>query len=203
MDMTGLWIAIDGPGGAGKTTTAAVLADLLGAAGHDVYHAGQPSRTPFGAYVRHALEVFDGYPLACIIAADRYQQVHDEITPALAAGRTVVCDRYVASAALDLLRGVPEDVIWPIHASLPAPDLAVMLSADAHVIDGRLAARGPHSRWQIDGDNTRREIAAYSTVAEHLTRAGWPVKHIDTGGVNPRAVAREVMAWIQRPGRLM
>jgi energy-coupling factor transporter ATP-binding protein EcfA2 len=79
----GLWISIDGPGGTGKSTTAHALADLLTVAGHRVHLTQQPFRTDFGTYVRHAIRTSEGYPLACLITADRYWHVHNEIRPAL------------------------------------------------------------------------------------------------------------------------
>jgi len=192
MAVTCRWITIDGPAGTGKSTIAALLADRLAAAGHNVHRTQQPSRTEFGQYVRHAIKTMGGVPLACLITADRYQHVHHEITPALADGKTVVCDRYVPSAALDILRGVPADQAWAMHAALPAPTLAVILKADENVITKRITARGPHSRWQTHTGNTGREVLAYQAATEYLRRIGWPLLTIDTTTAEPAVIATTI-----------
>jgi dTMP kinase len=185
----GIWITIDGPAGTGKTTTAMLLTRRLQAQGHTVHPTVQPSRSEFGRYVRDAITTLDGYPLACVITADRYHQVDTEILPALALGHTVILDRYVPSATLDILRGVPADTVWAMHAALPAPTLAVVLTAEPSTLDERVSTRGPHSRWQIQSGNAEREIEAYSSAAEHLREAGWPIVGIDTTHTGPDAVA--------------
>ncbi|MFD0598917.1 dTMP kinase [Catellatospora coxensis] len=83
-------MTIDGPGGTGKTSTAAALERPLTATGHHILRTQQPSRSPFGAYVRHALRTLNGLPLAHVVTADRYQHVHTDILPALTSGQTVI-----------------------------------------------------------------------------------------------------------------
>lgn len=189
----GLWIAIDGPAGTGKSTTAALLADIFEASGDRVHATQLPSRSPFGQYVRHAIATLDGYPLACVLAADRYAQVHDEITPALAAGKTVISDRYVASIALDVMRGVPADVLWHMHAALPRPDLAVILETNDCISATRVRQRGPHSRWQAKTGNAEREKTTYGLITTALDQAGWSLLALNTTSV-PAQEAAETIA---------
>ncbi|WP_144128322.1 dTMP kinase [Catellatospora sichuanensis] len=198
VDPSPRWITIDGPGATGKTTTAVALEPLLAAAGHHVLRTQQPSRSPFGAYVRNALRTLDGLPLACVITADRYQHVHTEILPALAGGQTVICDRYVASLALDMLRGVPEQLMWDLHAGLPRPDLAVILSSSPDALETRIAARGPHSRWQAEPGNASREIRAYQAASATLAAMDWPLLQLHTDHTPPTALADRIASTLER-----
>lgn len=197
----GIWIAIDGPAGTGKSTTVAAVADLLIAGGQSVHRTQQPSRSSLGTFIRTVLDSYDGYPLACLLTADRYAHVQTEIQPALAAGLAVVCDRYVPSAALDLVRGVAPDVVWKLHAGLPPPDLMVLLTAPAQTAVARIGRRGSHSRWQCEAGNADREVHAYDVAAEHLRDLGWPIIAIDTDVKQPDEIARDVVAAVRSESR--
>jgi dTMP kinase len=96
--MTGHFIAFEGGEGTGKSTQAARLAERLGAV---LTH--EPGDTALGTRVRALL--LDGGPVeitpraeALLMAADRAQHVAELVRPALAAGRTVITDRYAGSS---------------------------------------------------------------------------------------------------------
>lgn len=96
--MTGRLIAFEGGEGSGKSTQARLLAERLGA-----LRTFEPGDTPLGAAVRELLldrATLDITPRAeaLLMAADRAQHVAEVIRPALAAGRTVVTDRYTPSS---------------------------------------------------------------------------------------------------------
>src|SRR4051794_26451768 len=95
--LAGLLVSIDGPGGVGKTTTLAYLATILTRAGLPVHQTAQPSTGPIGALAPDLVPTAGGAALACLFAADRYHQLDTEIRPHRAAGRIVLCDRYLAS----------------------------------------------------------------------------------------------------------
>jgi Thymidylate kinase len=48
----GIFVSLDGPGGAGKSTTAALVRDQLAARGLRVCATAEPSRTPLGEMIR-------------------------------------------------------------------------------------------------------------------------------------------------------
>jgi dTMP kinase len=73
-----------------------------------VHTTSEPSHGPLGTLARHGTDTYSGYVLACLVAADRYHHLATDIRPNLAAGRIVVCDRYVPSSyVLQLMDGVP------------------------------------------------------------------------------------------------
>jgi dTMP kinase len=114
----------------------------------------------------------------------------------LAAGETVISDRYVASIALDLIRGVPADVLWQLHAALPLPNLAVVLRSSDDVAARRIQVRGLHSRWQSQADNAERESSAYSQVTRIMRQARWPVLVLDTTAVSPHSIVEQIAAAV-------
>lgn len=98
----GLYIALEGIEGAGKSTVAGHLCELITAAGHDVMTVREPGGTPTGEKVRHVLLDPDGsvapWPEALLFSAARAQLAVDVVEPALQAGTWVVSDRSVYSS---------------------------------------------------------------------------------------------------------
>jgi dTMP kinase len=98
----GRFVALEGVDGSGKTTHAALLADVLRADGLEVVLAREPGATALGERVR-ALLLHEGGAIApaaeaLLFAAARAQLVAEVVGPALAAGAWVVCDRFVDSS---------------------------------------------------------------------------------------------------------
>lgn len=96
--MRGNFITFEGIDGSGKSTQLEILAGELRSRGLDVLTTREPGGTPLGKRLREAfLETEETVaPLAelLLFAADRAQHVEHLIRPALAAGRTVISDRY-------------------------------------------------------------------------------------------------------------
>jgi thymidylate kinase len=74
-------------------------------AGREVVVTRSPTRAALDipAYKRYMFEPdqrasIDNRRLVCALTGDRLQHAHDVIAPALAAGKVVLCDRYVFSA---------------------------------------------------------------------------------------------------------
>ncbi|WP_331460954.1 dTMP kinase [Arthrobacter sp. zg-Y179] len=99
----GLFIAMEGGDGAGKSTQAQRLAAALQETGRTVLRTREPGGTPVGEQLRalvleHGNGEIDARTEALIFAASRAAHVQQVIEPALAAGTVVVCDRYVDSS---------------------------------------------------------------------------------------------------------
>jgi dTMP kinase len=144
----GFLAVIDGPAGAGKTTLTALAAAALAADGHSVLATRQPSDALLGKLARSSTQELQGLSLTFLMAADRYHQDERVISPALAAGGVVVCDRYVPTAlVLDQLDGADPEFVWGIYRYLRWPDLAVIPSGDSDLCRARVRARGAYSRF--------------------------------------------------------
>lgn len=196
--MTGLFVTIDGPGGVGKSTVTAAVAELLRAEGTTVCQTREPSDSPLGRLARHGTDEHRGMSMACLIAADRYAHLEQEIRPALARGETVVCDRYIASSlVLQVLDGVGRDVVWELGRHADMPDLAVILNARADVVEKRLTSRGAHTRYERAPGSSERECAAFRETARFLMAAGLRVLQVDASTAGPDEVARVVAAVVR------
>ncbi|MFJ8816257.1 dTMP kinase [Amycolatopsis thermoflava] len=177
----GLFVAIDGPAGTGKTTLTHALAGRLTRGGYAVHPTTQPSRTRLGQIARHGTDSYRGYELACLVAADRYHQLRTEIQPHRAAGRIVLCDRYVASSyVLQSMDDVPPAIIHTLNAAADRPDLTIILTADPAVAAARVRRRGAHSRFHTDITSSRTEATLYRDAATYLKTQGQAVLTLDT-----------------------
>lgn len=97
--MRGLFITLEGPEGAGKTTNRAYLAEQLQAQGFDVVLTREPGGTPLAEQIREILlaphtETMSVDTELLLMFAARAQHLTQVIKPALAAGKIVICDRF-------------------------------------------------------------------------------------------------------------
>lgn len=191
MTASGTFVSIDGPGGAGKTTTAALICQRLTACGLQVHATAEPSRTPLGEMIRASTDIYRSMALACLVAGDRHHHLATEIRPHQQAGDVVMCDRYVPSSlVLQRMDDVGWDTIWQLNTGAEAPDLAVILNAEPAVLAGRMKNRGgAHSRFERLPDGPATESALYDDTTARLAALGWPVCSINTTTRAPGDVA--------------
>ncbi len=176
----GLFVSVDGPSAAGKSTIVEHLAQLLVASGEEVHVTAEPSGGPIGNLCRALTESVTGYALASLYAADRYHHLASEIRPHTEAGRTVISDRYVPSSlVMQRFDGLDLPFLMSLNERADKPDLAVILDADPEVISQRLHERGPHNRFQLSPDSSKAEVGFYREATDHLMRAGFPVLVVD------------------------
>lgn len=99
-------IVLEGMDGAGTTTQADLLKIALANQGRNVLVEHEPTQAPIGALIRKLIGAADAHSralvedwrtMALLFAADRQSHTHRIIKPALAAGMTVICDRYQLS----------------------------------------------------------------------------------------------------------
>jgi len=96
--MSGLFVTFEGGEGSGKSTQIARLAERLRAAGGDPLVTREPGGTPLAEKIRALLLdpalAPNASSEALLMIAARADLVANVVRPALAAGRTVLCDRY-------------------------------------------------------------------------------------------------------------
>lgn len=190
----GLFVSVDGPSGAGKTTIVRHLAQMLVAQGEHVHVTAEPSTGPIGALACELTETITGQALACLYAADRYHHVETEIVPLLGSGHIVISDRYIASAlAIQRFDGVDPVFLWQLNEDVRRPDLTVILEADPCVIAERLSERGPHNRFQLVPGGSHAEARYYREALECLTEAGFDVLQVDCSTRQPEQSAAVIL----------
>ena len=94
--MTGRFITFEGIDGAGKSSHIGRLADWLKGRGHAVVVTREPGGTPLAEALRDIVlhQSMDAMTEALLVFAARRDHVQQLIRPALAAGSTVLCDRF-------------------------------------------------------------------------------------------------------------
>ncbi len=142
----GLYIALEGAEGTGKSTHAARLATHLGAV-----LTRETGGTDIGVRIRAILHDTSLTHLshraeALLIAADRAQHIDEIVAPALATGQHVVSDRSVYStlAYQGYGRGLPIDEIrrineWAVDSWWP--DLVVLIDTPPELLERRMRGR--------------------------------------------------------------
>jgi dTMP kinase len=118
--MAGLFLTLEGPEGAGKTTQLTRLLLWLEAQGYAVVRTREPGGDAVGERVRELLLSTQMTPEAelLLFAAARAQNVAEVVRPALEAEKLVLCDRYTDSslAYQGFARGLSLDAIRAINA---------------------------------------------------------------------------------------
>jgi dTMP kinase len=146
----GVFIALEGPEGAGKSTQVGLLAAWLSERGRDPVVTREPGGTPVGEAVRRVLLEADDITAAAelmLMLAARASLVERVIRPALAAGRVVVTDRFHLStlAYQGYGRGLPLTEVEAMNRFATGglePDVTILLELDAATGAARQAARG-------------------------------------------------------------
>src|SRR3954469_15363182 len=95
----GVFITLEGPDGAGKSTQAPLLIDRIRETGREVVLTREPGGTALGERIRDVLMYapdgsHDALSDALLFNAARARQVSEVIQPALERGAVVVCDRF-------------------------------------------------------------------------------------------------------------
>ena len=114
-----------------------------------------------------------------LYVADRVQHLVEVVEPALAAGRSVLCDRYLDAtlAYQGYGRGLSLDLIRSLHAAAPLdrrPDRTILLDLDPWIGVER-ARRRNHELGleQAEGRFEREEVEFHRRVRDgYLTLAG-------------------------------
>ena len=174
MTEAGLFITLEGIDGAGKSTQAKLLADRLRAEGQDVVQTREPGGAPGAEAIRTLLVEGDPNRWSAetellLFNAARRDHVERTIRPALAAGKVVLCDRYVDSTrAYQGARGLrgATDAIHDLMIGLDA-DLTLIFDMDPDIAAARAGDRGgAEDRFERKGLEFQRMLrTAYLDIA--------------------------------------
>ena len=159
--MSGLFITLEGPEGAGKSTNRDYLAERLREQGVDVLLTREPGGTPLAEQIRELLLTPSSETMAAdtellLVFAARAQHLAEVIRPALARGSVVLCDRFTDATyayqggGRGLSTARIEQLETFVQGSL-RPDLTLVFDLPIEVGLARAAARGRLDRFEQEG----------------------------------------------------
>ena len=189
MSSRGLFITVEGIDGCGKSTQATLIAAALEAVGHDVLRLREPGGVKISEQIRAILldpanaEMGDVCELLLYEAA-RAQLVHQVIRPALAAGKTVICDRFYDSttAYQAFADGLDRNMVSQANELAVdgcRPDLTLVFDLPVEDALRRRSGREAEDRLELKGLEFQERVAAgfRAVAADEPDR----VKLIDAG----------------------
>lgn len=172
----GYFVTLEGGEGSGKSTQLGLLEDYLSKGGYDVIFTREPGGTPISEKIRKILlggentEMCDETE-ALLFAAARVQHIKEKILPAVAAGKTVVCDRYVHSSLVyqGYARGLG-DFVEKVNSYAfenCMPDVTIFLDITPERAFARKGGADKDDRLEQSGmDFHKRVYDGYVRVAE-------------------------------------
>ena len=175
----GLFISIEGPDGSGKSTQIEVLRKYFEKQGIDVLLTREPGGTPISEKIREIIldknnMEMDDMTEALLYAASRAQHVAEVIKPALAAGKIVICDRFIDSSIAyqgygrelgDCVRVINE---YAVRGCIP--DMTFLMKMDPKVGKERISESEQDRLEQEKLDFHRRVFDGYIEMEERFDR---------------------------------
>ena len=202
--MSGRFITFEGIDGAGKSTHVESVAQHLRQRGAELIQTREPGGTPLAESLRGLFlhQDMDGLTEALLVFSALRDHVQRVIAPALAQGRTVLCDRFTdASFAYQGGgRGMDLQVLATLAQWVQQgrePDLTFWFDVEPAVAAARRAqARDADRLEQLDLDFFERVRAGYQRRAE---AAPGRIVRIDAGDTI-EGVAAQIRAELERRG---
>ncbi|MCC5860952.1 MAG: dTMP kinase [Gammaproteobacteria bacterium] len=199
--MSGRFITVEGIEGVGKSTNVRWLAERLRARGIDVLLTREPGGTPLAERLRdvllHADEAVPPVAELLLMFAARAVHLENQIRPALAAGRWVLCDRFTDATRAYQGGGrgeagerIEQLADW-VHGDL-SPTRTLLLDAPVDVALGRTRGRGSEDRFE------RESRAFFGRVRERYLAiaAREPARVVTVDATAPLAEVQARLAQI-------
>jgi dTMP kinase len=196
-------IVIEGLDGAGTTTQVKRLVAHLNANGRAAHATREPSDGPIGKLIREMLtggHTIPGVALSqgtfgLLFAADRLDHLQREVEPQLAAGVTVVSDRWYHSSLAYQGTGADRDWITTLNARARKPDLTIFLEVRAHVAAQRRHAAGRVQELFEDIHMQEAVAAGYAATIAELRALDERIETID-GELSADQVFAAILALV-------
>lgn len=178
----GAFLSIEGLDGSGKTTQINLITDAMERYGFEVLHSREPGGCKISEAIRDVLLSvdnmgMDGVTEALLYAASRAQHVRQVIRPAVAAGKVLLCDRFVDSSVAYQGGGRQLGVQRILDINAPAVDgtlpmATIYLDIDHKTSLKRRSAASTLDRIEMEADSfhARTEMAYRELIARDPKR---------------------------------
>ncbi|MED3788514.1 dTMP kinase [Peribacillus frigoritolerans] len=156
----GIFITMEGPEGAGKTTITQMLGKALQQEGYQVLLTREPGGVPISEQIREVIlnkdnTAMDSRTEALLYAAARRQHLVEVVMPELERGGIVLCDRFIDSslAYQGHARGLDIDEVYNINKFAIGdmmPDATLFFDIDPEEGLGRIQSNGEREVNRLD-----------------------------------------------------
>ncbi|NLY44827.1 MAG: dTMP kinase [Tissierella sp.] len=185
--MAGLFIALEGPDGSGKSTITKLLGDYFKDKDIDHIITREPGGTSIGEKIRELVLDTNNTEMgpeteALLYAASRGQHVHEKIAPALKEGKVVLCERFVFSSlayqgvgrdlGIKEVKAINDFAIKDIY-----PDLILFFHIDPEVTLKRKTTKYGADRLEKEGNDFHNRV--YNGYMELIKMYPKNIKIID------------------------
>lgn len=192
-------LVLEGLDGAGTTTQAARLVEHIRAGGGQAHLTREPSDGPIGRLIREMLVGQHAIPheriaqstFGLLFAADRLDHLQREVEVQLAAGATVVSDRWYHSSLAYQGTGADRAWIATLNARARRPDLTIFLEVRPEIAAQRRVAAGRVQELFEDIQMQEEVAAGYQATIAELRARGERIEVVD-GEAPPDAVFAEI-----------
>ena len=190
----GKFLVLEGIDGSGTTTQLDRAVAYVSSLGHAAVATREPSTGPIGRLLREVLlgrlgmldgSRMAGRTMALLFAADRIDHLQREIEPHLAAGTTVISDRYLLSSLAYQAEEAERDWVLGLARGILRPELTILLDLPIEVAAKRRAAAGrPIERYDADS-----YLAKVASNYRDLARQDPSVVVLDGAGTQDEVTA--------------
>lgn len=194
----GMFISVEGSDGSGKSTQIELLKEYLESKNIKVVITREPGGTPISEKIREIIldngnREMTAMTEALLYAASRAQHVAQVIKPALAEGKTVICDRFIDSSIAyqgygrglgTCVRRINE---YAIEGCMP--DVTFLMQIEPDASSGRIANK---AKDRLEQEAQQFHEAVYNGYLEMLKDQ--PDRII---GINARRGVEEIHADIK------
>lgn len=185
--MKGIFIALEGPDGSGKSTVIKGIRKYFENKGVNIVETREPGGTIIGEAIRRILLDNRNKNMlpeteALLLAAARGQHVKEKIIPAIESGKVVLCDRFILSSlayqgvgrglGIEEVRMINDFAIKGIR-----PDLTLFFHVDPETTLHRKTHKKGGDRLETEGLSFHRKV--YNGYLEILEKYSDNVKTID------------------------
>ena len=203
-EQRGHFISFEGIEGVGKSTQILLAQELLEEKGYEVVVTKEPGGTDFGLKIREMIlskdTVFHSpYTEILLFIADRLEHVESVIKPALAAGKVVLCDRYIDSTIAYQLGGrkMPRDLIDILHQYVNCmPQLTVLLDLDPE--EGLRRAKNRAELDRFENEELSFHYTLRETYLSQAEREPDRIKTVSCQGLSKEVVFGKVREVIEQ-----
>lgn len=186
--MKGYFISVEGGDGSGKSTQIKKIEAYLRERGQEVLLTREPGGTPVAEKIRELIldpanKALTGRAEMLLYAASRAQHVEEKILPALAAGKTVLSDRFTDSsiAYQAFGRGLGDMVaeVNRIATGGKEPDLTIFLNITPSAGMARKNQQADHALDRLEQEQAAFHEKVYEGYLALVRQSGGRIADID------------------------